>query len=195
MSVWTTSTLSCGATTSRSAGMRLRSNSTATTRRARAASAIVSVPTPAPTSRTSSSRLASAASAIASRRDGSTRKFWPRWCWRVIRCRRSRDSRSPLRAGSKWGPREITALAPISRGSLSLHLGKEGDGVGALLVGELLHADAAQLGHDLRRVDEVRRAVGHAHPFLRVAVRRVRLQQQAVGRASLDDLAQLVAAR
>src|SRR5438034_4073342 len=193
MSACTTSTLPCADTTSCSAGISARSNSTATTRRHRAASPTVSVPTPAPTSSTSSSSDAPDASATESRRTGSTRKFWPRRRWRVIRWRRRSCSRSPARAGSIGAPVKSRRSRRF-HGAKSLHLLKQTDRVRAFLVAELLEADAAEPRHDFRRVDQEGRPVRFAHPLLRVAVWRVGLQEQPVGRAPLHHLPQVVTA-
>src|SRR5438309_252694 len=179
MSDFTTSTFVWPARTSRSTGMRRRSSSTATRRLQRGARAMVNVPAPAPTSSTSSSLFVPAASAIASRVCGSTRKFWPKRCWRVMPWRCSSLSSCCKSAGS------IT----------SLHLLKQRDRVLPLLVGELFQADPTQRRHGLRRVEEIRRAIWDRHALLRVAVRRIRLEQQPVGRAMLDDFPQLVPAR
>src|SRR5690242_21687282 len=76
-----------------------------------------------------------------------------------------------------------------------LHLLEERDRVGALLVAQLLEAYLAELGHHLRGVGQESGAVGHVHPLLRVAVRRVRLEQKTIRRTPLHDLAQLGPAR
>src|SRR5947209_10464574 len=98
------------------------------------------------------------------------------------------SSRESVPAASATASRSAGSIKQSPAAGGSLHLLKKRDRVGALLVGELLEADPAQLRDEFRRVDEVGGAVGHAHPFLGVAVPRVGLQQQAIGGPAVDGL-------